>query len=171
MANHWEVVSGAYNRRVTAGTEIEFSGPVRGNDLVKTKFSPAGTATRGTINNCAHGFTPWGTYLTCEENWAGYFTNKTGLPREHSRYGIRAGNTRYGWETAQGGADEHIRFDASIKASSPLEDYRNEPNCQGWIVEVDPFDPAAKPVKRTAMGRFAHEGAWMAPPRPQGNRA
>lgn len=166
VANHWEVVRGSYNRRITAGTEMEISGPVRGSDLVKTKFSPDGTKTRGTINNCAHGITPWDTYLTCEENWAGYFTNKTGLPREHSRYGVRTGNSRYSWETADNGADEFIRFDASIKANSPVEDYRNEPNNQGWIVEIDPFDPNSKPIKRTAMGRFAHETTTLAPPKP-----
>ena len=166
IANHWEVIRGPYNRRVTAGTEMELSGPVRGSDLVKTRFSPTGTSARGTINNCAHGFTPWGTYLTCEENWAGYFTNKTGLPREHSRYGVRTSDSRYGWETADNNADEFIRFDASIKAISPLDDYRNEPNSQGWIVEIDPFDPTSKPIKRTAMGRFAHEGVSMAPPKP-----
>jgi uncharacterized protein len=69
----WGVVDSLLNRRITAGTEMEIRGPVRGSDLVKTKFSPNGTMTRGTINNCAHGYTPWGTYLTCEENWAGYF--------------------------------------------------------------------------------------------------
>jgi len=164
--NYWEVAKGSYNRRITAGTEMEISGPVRGGDLVKTKFSPDGTRTRGTINNCANGYTPWGTYLTCEENWAGYFTNKTGLPREHSRYGVRTGNSRYAWETAPSGADEYIRFDASIKGSSPLDDYRNEPNTMGWVVEIDPFDPNSKPIKHTAMGRFAHENASLAPPKP-----
>lgn len=163
-AGNWQVVNGAYNRRITAGTPMEIRGPVRGSDLVKTKYSPAGTETRGTINNCGHGYTPWGTYLTCEENWAGYFVNKTGLSREHSRYGVRATNGRYHWETAQSGADEYIRFDASVKGNNVTEDYRNEPNGQGWIVEIDPFNPNAKPIKRTAMGRFAHEGCWVAPP-------
>lgn len=160
----WKVVNGAYNRRITAGTPMEIRGPVRGSDLVKTKYSPDGTETRGTLNNCGNGYTPWGTYLTCEENWAGYFVNRTPLPREHSRYGVSTNNGRYRWETAQGGSDEHIRFDASEKGSHATEDYRNEPNAQGWIVEIDPFDPNSKPIKRTAMGRFAHEGCWVAPP-------
>ncbi len=163
-SGEWKVVKGPFNRRVTAGTPIEIRGPVRGSDLVKTKYSPTGTETRGTFNNCAHGYTPWGTYLTCEENWAGYFVNRTGRPREHSRYGVSQSNGRYRWETAQGGADEYIRFDASVKGRNATEDYRNEPNTHGWIVEIDPFDPDSKPVKRTAMGRFAHEGCWVAPP-------
>jgi secreted PhoX family phosphatase len=160
----WEVVRGAYNRRITAGTPMEISGPVRGSALVKTKYSPDGTRARGTLNNCAHGYTPWGTYLTCEENWAGYFTNRTGRPREHARYGVRTGATRYGWELADDGADEYVRFDASARGVDATDDYRNEPNTQGWIVEIDPFDPLGTPKKRTAMGRFAHEGVVFAPP-------
>ncbi len=161
---HWDVVRGSYNRRITAGTEMELTGPVRGSDLVKTRFSAEGTHTRGTINNCAHGYTPWGTYLTCEENWAGYFVNKSGRPREHSRYGVSTSNGRYSWETAVSGADEYLRFDASATAASAAEDYRNEPNNQGWIVEIDPFDPTSTPKKRTALGRFAHEGVVFGPP-------
>ena len=163
-AGNWQVINGRYNRRITASTPMEIRGPVRGSDLVKTKYSPAGTETRGTINNCGNGYTPWGTYLTCEENWAGYFVNRTELAREHSRYGVSTNNGRYRWETVQGGADEYIRFDASVKGGSANEDYRNEPNGQGWIVEIDPFNPNSKPIKRTAMGRFAHEGCWLAPP-------
>ncbi|WP_018954749.1 PhoX family protein [Thioalkalivibrio sulfidiphilus] len=158
----WEVVKGKYNRRITASTPMKISGPVRGSDLVKTKYSPDGTMTRGTLNNCAHGFTPWGTYLTCEENWAGYFANRTGRPREHARYGVATGNSRYRWDTVTH-IDEYARFDASVKGNSATEDYRNEPNGQGWIVEIDPFDPTSTPVKRTALGRFAHEGVVFAP--------
>jgi uncharacterized protein len=159
----WEVVKGRYNRRITAGTPMKISGPVRGSDLVKTKYSPDGTVTRGTINNCAHGFTPWGTYLTCEENWAGYFAYRSGeRPRELARYGVPTGNTRYRWDTVTH-IDEYTRFDASVKGLSATEDYRNEPNGQGWIVEIDPFDPESTPVKRTALGRFAHEGVVFAP--------
>jgi uncharacterized protein len=241
----WSVVNDRQlNRRITAGTEMEIRGPVRGSDLVKTKYSQNGTMTRGTINNCAHGYTPWGTYLTCEENWAGYFVNKVQLtridalfdalgfqgtsspqgnyyarfdssqdkiigvidetvdqkvtsnvytqvgdtlteagrvflgeldtllaasninievPREQSRYGVRTTSSRYGWETAVGGADQYVRFDASIKGEA-TEDYHNEPNGQGWVVEIDPFDPTSTPKKRTALGRFAHEGCVFAPP-------
>ncbi|WP_018233738.1 PhoX family protein [Thioalkalivibrio thiocyanodenitrificans] len=159
----WEVVKGEYNRRITAGTPMEISGPVRGSDLVKTRYSPDGTMTRGTLNNCAHGFTPWGTYLTCEENWAGYFAYRSGeRPRELARYGVPTGNTRYRWDTVTH-IDAYARFDASVKGLSATEDYRNEPNGQGWIVEIDPFDPESTPVKRTALGRFAHEGVVFAP--------
>jgi len=165
----WKVVADPRNRRITAATPMEIGGPVRGSDFVKTKYSPDGTRTRGTINNCAHGVTPWNTYLTCEENWAGYFVNrdkvdqKPDQPREHARYGVPTEKSRYGWDLARGGADEFARFDASSKGASPIEDYRNEPNTFGWVVEIDPFRPNALPVKRTALGRFAHEGVIFAP--------
>jgi len=165
VTGQWRVKRGIYNRRITAGTPMEIGGPVRGSDLVKTRYSPDGTMTRGTINNCGHGYTPWGTYLTCEENWAGYFVNTTGRPREHSRFGVSTSTGRYRWETAQGGADEYIRFNASALGAEAIDDYRNEPNAQGWIVEIDPFDPTSTPIKRTALGRFAHEGCWFAPPK------
>jgi secreted PhoX family phosphatase len=61
-----------FNKRITAQTQMDINGPVKGHSLVKTKYSTAGTKTRGTLNNCSSGLTPWGTYLTCEENWAGY---------------------------------------------------------------------------------------------------
>ncbi len=164
----WKVVRGRYNRRITADTPMVISGPVQGHDLVKTSYSHKGWFTRGTINNCAHGFTPWGTYLTCEENWAGYFVNRgTERPREQSRYGVPFGTfatSRYRWDAAEGGADEYARFDVSVKGASATMDYRNEANCQGWIVEIDPMDPNSTPVKRTALGRFAHEGVIFAPP-------
>ncbi len=165
----WAPVADAHNRRVHALTPIAIGGPVKGSDLVKTKYSPTGEMTRGTINNCAHGVTPWNTYMAAEENWAGYFTNtdaedqKPNQPREHARYGVREGTSRYGWELAVGGADEHVRFDASTKGADATEDYRNEPNAFGWMVEIDPFDPESTPVKRTALGRFAHEGVVFAP--------
>jgi len=158
----WNVVRGPYNRRITAETRMVFSGPVRGSRLVQTSFSPDGAQARGTLNNCAHGVTPWGTYLTCEENWAFYFVNRGDNPREHARYSISATRGRYGWATFQE-VDAYARFDASLKGDDPTEDYRNEPNTQGWIVEIDPFDPDSTPVKRTALGRFAHEGCWAAP--------
>lgn len=165
----WSVRQDPRNRRITAGTPMELSGPVRGSDLVKTKYSPDGTRTRGTINNCAHGVTPWNTYMTAEENWAGYFRNgaqvdgKPALPREHRRYGVRTGRSRYAWELAAGGDDAFIRFDATPKGADATQDYRNEPNAFGWMVEIDPFKPESTPVKRTALGRFAHEGVVFAP--------
>ncbi len=162
--NEWSVQPDAMNRRITALTPMEIHGPVRGSDFVKTLYSPNGTMTRGTLNNCGNGYTPWGTYMAAEENWAGYFTNKGDAPREHSRYGVPTGATsRYAWETADNGADEFIRFDASIQGGDATQDYRNEPVCFGWMVEIDPFDPTSNPKKRTAMGRFGHEGVVFAP--------
>jgi uncharacterized protein len=164
----WQVVRGKYNRRVTAATPMEITGPARAHPKLRTKYSPGGTRTRGTINNCAHGYTPWGTYLTCEENWAGYFVNRGTQPREHSRYGVATGAGRYRWETVPDSFadDRYKRFDATAQAGvSAEQDYRNEPNGQGWVVEIDPWDPKSTPKKRTALGRFAHEGAWIAPPR------
>lgn len=167
----WEVVRDRLNRRITGLTLMEIHGPVRGSDFVKTKFSPEGTMTRGTLNNCAHGVTPWNTYLTCEENWAGYFSNtskgpdqKPNLPREHKRYGVSTETSRYGWELASNKADEFIRFNATPTAADATQDYRNEPNTFGWVVEIDPFDPSSTPKKRTALGRFAHEGVVFQPP-------
>jgi secreted PhoX family phosphatase len=156
----WVIVKGSpYNRRITANTTVEISGPVRGSSFAVTKFSPDGTRTRGTINNCAHGHTPWGTYLTCEENWAGYFVNRGERPREQSRYGVATSAGRYRWETVE------ERFDVTATAANAAGDYRNETNGQGWILEVDPRNPDAMPIKRTAMGRFAHEGCVFAPVR------
>ncbi len=118
---------------------MEFSGPVKGSPHLVTKFSPDGTKTRGTVNNCAHGVTPWNTYMTAEENWAGYFINtdkkddKPNLPREHKRYGVSAEASRYGWEKAKGGADEFIRFDASTKGASPPRTTATSPTpSAGW---------------------------------------
>ncbi|ASP39004.1 Tat pathway signal protein [Bacterioplanes sanyensis] len=172
--SHWEVVRGAYNRRVTALTEMEMTGPARGHDKLKTVYSPDGTRTRGTINNCSHGFTPWGTYLTCEENFRGYFHNTAqsaeSQPREQSRYGIAdAGDAGswYNWDKI----DSHLprgmseRFDVSPSGDGANADYRNECNNFGWIVEIDPFDPNSMPKKRTALGRFAHEGIVFAQPK------
>jgi uncharacterized protein len=167
----WGVVQGRLNRRITAATPMDISGPVRGTDFVKTRHSPDGTRTRGTLNNCAHGVTPWNTYMMAEENWAGYFINKvnaSGRTREQSRYGVnsnesRPATSRYGWELADNGADEFARFDVTARGANAAQDYRNEANGFGWMVEVDPFNPTGTPVKRTALGRFAHEGVVFQP--------
>ncbi|MGH8354192.1 MAG: PhoX family protein [Pseudomonas sp.] len=160
----WEVLPSARNRRITAATPMQISGPARGHALLRTRYSPDGTATRGTQNNCSNGFTPWGTYLTCEENWAGYFASRDAdLPRELKRYGLRS-SSRFGWDTLPG--DEFERFDATRKSAETSGDYRNEPNHFGWIVEIDPFNPDSVPVKHTALGRFAHEGLIFAPVKP-----
>ena len=157
----WETVDSRYNRRITAATPMELSGPARGHAKLRTPYSPGGTHTRGTINNCASGATPWGTYLTCEENWAGYHVNKDATqPREHARYGVPRTASEYGWESTE------ARFDATALGADAGQDFRNGPNTFGWVVEIDPFRPNAMPKKRTALGRFGHEGAVFAPVRP-----
>lgn len=144
----WQVVRPSkYARRITGMTPIAIGGPAAGDELLKTSADPTGTEVLGTLNNCAMGFTPWGTYLACEENFNGYF-RKTGAqsPLER-RYGITAAGFGYLWHTTD------MRFRA--------DDEPNEPNRFGWVTEIDPFDPSSMPVKRTALGRFKHEGAWV----------
>lgn len=159
-----------FNRRITAQTEMELNGPARGSDLLKTFFSQDGTRTRGTFANCGSGYTPWGTYITAEENWSGYFArqaNDTRSVKEEtslSRYGrggTSARSGQYRWETPvaelTGNRDLYDCWDISAKNANALQDYRNVMNTCGWIVEIDPFDNRSRPVKRTALGRFAHE--------------
>jgi secreted PhoX family phosphatase len=164
------VKDSAYNRRITAATPMVLSGPAAADDLMVTKYSAAGTATRGTQNNCGTGTTPWGTLLTCEENWIGYFTRSStddttrgGATAKSvvslKRYGLAAGAaSRYGWET--GGSDDlYARWNASQIGATSADDYRNIPNTFGWNVEIDPYDRTQNIKKRTALGRFAHEAA------------
>lgn len=158
-----------FNRRITASTEMDFAGAAAGSSLLATRFSPDGRRTRGTHNNCGNGYTPWGTYLTTEENFIGYFARSTTddalrTPEEIialKRYGLKAGSSsRYGWETAIGqveSQDLYDRWNADVKATQATQDYRNGPNTFGWMVEIDPFDGRQNPVKRTSLGRFAHE--------------
>jgi uncharacterized protein len=167
----WEVVPSRFNRRITGLTPMAIGGPVRGTAFVQTRYSPDGTRTRGTLNNCAHGVTPWNTYMMAEENWAGYFINQVpanGRTRDQRRYGLRHSESRpaasrYGWELADSGSDEFTRFDVTARGPSATQDFRNEANGFGWMVEVDPFNPDSTPVKRTALGRFAHEGVVFQP--------
>ncbi|MCD6060353.1 MAG: PhoX family phosphatase [Moraxellaceae bacterium] len=161
------------NRRITPNTPAELHGAVRGSRFTVTRYSTGGTMTRGTINNCANGKTPWGTYLTCEENWAGYFKRAAGddthVQRTAAevtllkRYGINQGaGGNNAWATvtpADSASTVFSRWDASIVGASAADDFRNEPNTFGWVVEIDPFAPAANPRKRTALGRLAHENA------------
>lgn len=172
------VVDSAFNRRITAHTTIELSGPARGHAKLKTKFSPAATQTRGTLNNCGTGKTPWGTLLTGEENWSGYFYRASGDATNRaavlgaqanvalSRYGRGEGASRYGWETA-GADDRYARWNITLdttKAVDGSEDYRFEINGQGYITEVDPYNRTSSVKKRTALGRFAHESAAFCKP-------
>ncbi len=172
---YWQrVADSAFTRRINTFTDTEISGPAARSPLLITHYSQTGTRTRGTIANCANGHTPWGTYLTCEENWAGYFRrlpedDAKRTPKEIAalkRYGL-TGPGRELWATVQPDtADRRFgRWDASVRGSSNNggDDYRNAPNTFGWVVEIDPFNPASTPKKRTALGRFAHEGAWPGP--------
>ena len=163
----WLPVRDSLNRRITASTPMVFSGPLRGDARLQTAYTPEGTHGRGTLNNCANGFTPWGTYLTCEENWRYYFVREQGeLPPSLSRYGVGP-LSAWRWHLAAANAgdaaDQYARFDATPRADSPQQDYRNEPHAFGWVVEIDPFDPASTPIKRTHLGRFCHEGVVFAP--------
>jgi len=142
-----------FNRRITGETPCVLTGPAAGHEWLRTREDPTGTRVRGTLNNCAGGFTPWGTVLTCEENFHQYFANAGQLPdqdprkRVHARYGIPRGPSERRWEL------HHARFDVSQEP--------NEPFRFGWVVEVDPYDPTFVPRKRTALGRFKHEGATV----------
>lgn len=169
-----------FNRRITARTVVDIHGPACGNAQLRTKFSPTGVKARGTLNNCGHGVTPWGTYLTCEENWAGYFVRAAGDdtkrgPREEAslqRNGIRPGQAGFAhrrWASVvpvhHADATDFSRWDCSVVGADPTEDFRNEPNTFGYIVEIDPYDPKSRPRKRTALGRRANEGAWCSLPK------
>ena len=134
------------NRRITASTPFIFSGPAAGSELLKTQDDPTGTTVLGTLGNCAGGTTPWGTVLSGEENFNGYFRTP-GTSVADRRYGLADRATSRGWEEIE------PRFDARNAG------YENEPNRFGWIVEVDPLNPGEAPVKHTALGRFKHEGA------------
>ena len=160
----WDVVFGSpFNRRITGNTEMDIRGPVRGYSKLVTTYSPDATETRGTLNNCAMGPTPWGTYLAAEENWHGYFMNANAdRPREQVRHGVDD-TSRYDWELADSGADQYVRFNVTPTGATATDDYRNEANTYGFMVEIDPFTPESKPQKRTALGRFGHEGVIFAP--------
>ncbi|GGY75323.1 PhoX family protein [Marinobacter zhanjiangensis] len=159
----WDLMQSAYNRRITGATPMDLRGPVRGAAKVITPYSTNGTRTRGTLNNCAHGVTPWNTYMMAEENWHGYFvTRDEPKPKEYQRAGVGT-ESRYDWELADSRADEYVRFDATSTGASATDDYRNEPNGFGFMVEFDPFKPESVPQKRTALGKFGHEGVIFAP--------
>ncbi|MEU1880304.1 PhoX family phosphatase [Streptosporangium sp. NPDC020072] len=142
-----------YNRRITALTPMRFTGPAAGGDLLKTAADPAGTTPVGTLNNCAGGTTPWGTVLSGEENFNQYFVNGNGVPEAQKPY-----LSRYGVSPTTGVPAGNRRFDR-VEERFDLAKHPNEVNRFGWIVEIDPFDPTSTPIKRTALGRLAHEGA------------
>ena len=176
----WSYVqASSLNRRITPLTPMAFNGPVRGAPILRTVFSPTGVAGRGTINNCANGTMPWNTYLTAEENWAGYFRRSTGdvaarggaaakVNVSLARSGIpegRAGNNN--WATvvpADSTSTNYAKWNITVNPAAAADgtgDFRNEAFQFGWIVEIDPYDPASTPRKRTALGRMNHEGCQI----------
>ncbi|MBS7837642.1 PhoX family protein [Wohlfahrtiimonas chitiniclastica] len=146
--HQWRVVRpSTYARRITPHTPMHIQGPAKGHPLMQTAADPKGEMVLGTLQNCANGQTPWGTYLTCEENWSDIFVKKGALNELESRYGIVNQDDAYRWH----------EFDARFN----VDQTPNEPNRFGWIVEIDPTDPNATPIKHTALGRFKHEGAEL----------
>lgn len=179
-AGGWSVVANSpFNRRITPNTWAKIEGPAAGHPSLRTLNSASGTMSRGTINNCASGPTPWGTYVTCEENWAGYFYRPPATDnvargatskavQSLTRYGV-AGTGSYSWRTAtaaDSGDWTFRRWDATQSGASldGSDDFRNEPNTFGYVVEIDPYNPSSLPVKRTALGRFGHENAACSRP-------
>jgi uncharacterized protein len=156
VRGRWQMVKDSrFNRRITAETPTDLGGPARGAALLRTQVDPDGVRAFGTFANCAGGETPWGTYLTAEENIQDYFGNLDQLKarsdvdphivESHRRWRMWKARSLYRWEAVD------ARFDLP---RTPTEPFRF-----GWIVEIDPRDPTRAPVKRTALGRFAHEGA------------
>ncbi|MGI7210811.1 PhoX family protein [Campylobacter coli] len=140
--NEWAVVlDSKYNRRIDANTKMEVSGAAKKEVLKDKKF------TYGTFANCANGQTPWGTYISCEENFDDYFGSSDEnlkFDENFKRYGFKT-KSEYGWE----------KFDERFDLAKNLD----EANRFGWIVEINPFDAKSTPIKRTALGRFKHENA------------
>ena len=156
-ADGWSVVvDSPYNRRIHHNTPMVFSGPAAGHDLLKTKADPTGMTSLGTFNNCGSGRTPWGTYLTCEENFNGYFGATSDVSADEM---VMDGFKRYGVSTkVDSGRYNYHGFDARFDiATNP-----NEPHRAGYIVEIDPANPEMTPIKHTALGRFKHENAAYA---------
>jgi secreted PhoX family phosphatase len=144
----WQVVRPSrYARRITASTPFAVSGPAAGHALMKTAGDPSGRRVLGTVSNCGAGRTPWGTFLSGEENFKDYFATSDQPTAHEKRWQLTRG-TWYRWHLFD------PRFD-TVR-------HPNEPNRFGWVVELDPMDPTSTPVKRTALGRAAHEGAWVA---------
>ena len=148
----WQFVQGSpFNRRIHANTPIRLSGPAAGHALLRTQADSSGTRALGTFQNCANGKTPWGTYLTCEENFTDCFGSsdpKQTFDAAQKRYGAVGASKEINWH------QHDPRFDLAVNP--------NELNRHGWVVEIDPFDPLSTPVKRTALGRFKHENAALA---------
>lgn len=168
------------NRHITPQTLMNVTGPAAHladlKAMMVTKFDTTGATVRGTLNNCGHGATPWGTYLACEENWAFYFNIASGATAptdaktiaSRTRYGVAktaitsstTTTISQGWFTPTDLPDDNFRFsrwNVAAGGATAAADFRNEPNTFGYNVEIDPANPSAIPAKRMAMGRFAHE--------------
>ncbi|NNK16113.1 MAG: DUF839 domain-containing protein, partial [Sulfitobacter sp.] len=135
----WALVRDSqYNRRITPlNSEMTISGPAAGHDRMKTNADPEGMTVIGTVNNCAGGMTPWGTYLMAEENFHGYFWTDIMDVEDKpdiSGHSDAASKKRYGvpgkWYAW---GKFHDRWN--------IDKEPNEPNRWGWIVEVDPRNP------------------------------
>lgn len=146
----WRIIDSKKNRRITVNTPATFSGPAANSPAL---HNTADNPTLGTVNNCGAGPTPWGTYVTCEENFNGYFgSNAPFTPTaEQARYGLNDNGFGYDW----------FKYDDRFDLTNPM--YANEHNRFGWCVEIDPFNHKVAPVKRTALGRFKHESVAFMP--------
>jgi uncharacterized protein len=182
-AGRWTMaLDSALNRRVTAQTPVRIGGPAAHlaniRSFMATSYDTTGAMVRGTLNNCGHGITPWGTYLACEENWAVYFNMPAGSPavdaktsESRRRYGVvraalaanATAGSGQGWYTPSTTDNRFTRWNIAPIGANAAADFRNEPNTFGFNVEIDPI-AGGTPVKRVAMGRFAHEGAWCGLP-------
>ncbi len=153
VTSRWVQSVNNKSRRITVNTPVIFSGPAKNSPLL---INPINNSPAGTLNNCGAGYTPWGTYLSCEENINGYFGASEGmafdkrLSPEQQRYGFDSEGFGYGWE----------KFDPRFDLSN--SNYVNESHRFGWVVEIDPYDHDSVPVKRTALGRFKHEAVAIA---------
>jgi uncharacterized protein len=147
----WQIVKDSqFNRRITPDTPMRLTGPAAGHSMLKTAADPSGTQSLGTWNNCGNGKTPWGTYLACEENFNGYYSSsdEAHQPTQHmARYGVSNRSRGYAW--------------AAVDARFDISKHPNESNRNGYVVEIDPFDPQSTPKKRTALGRLKHENAEL----------
>lgn len=184
--NAWRyLVDSPFNRRLTPETKMLIAGPAEHlhqiHDFMRTAFDPTGRSCRGTLNNCGHGQTPWGTYITCEENWARYFqisSNSAPLgPKQVAglkRYGVASKPLSkdqkkafsQGWHTVSNEDNRFSRWNIALLGPEAQDDFRQEANTFGFNVEVDPLEPSSMPVKRVSMGRFAHEAAVCSRPVP-----
>lgn len=176
--DRYEMVKNSpFNKRFSSATTVDFAGAAAGSKMLITKFDKSGKSTWGINNQCGSGMSPWGTYLTTEENFLNVFARgedkaKIGTQADFAlaRYGLKENSTGGGylWHTADDKegivTDEFSRWEATAKANDASADYRNGFNGFGYIVEIDPFDPKARAVKRTSLGRFAHENCAFVPP-------